>query len=127
VRQVRIHGLGNCPYLDKVDAGARKQQSGPVRIGAEVDRIYLDSVADCLIDDPGLRRRIRVAKSGSRSTVVWNPWTEKAAKMGDFGGPSGYLHMLCVESANAAEDVVSLAPGASHTLAVAYSIEPLAR
>jgi glucose-6-phosphate 1-epimerase len=127
VRRAAIHGLGSCPYLDKVDNGARKQQTGPVTIGAEVDRIYLDSAADCLIDDPGLRRRIRIAKSGSRSTVVWNPWIEKAAKMGDFGGPSGYLNMLCVESANAAEDVVSLAPGASHTLAVQYSVEALAR
>jgi glucose-6-phosphate 1-epimerase len=44
--------------------------------------------------------------------------------MGDLG-ENGYLTMLCVESANAAEDVVSINPGNSHTLSVRYSINPL--
>jgi D-hexose-6-phosphate mutarotase len=124
IRRCLIHGLGNCPYLDKVDGGKKKQQLGPVTIGAEVDRIYLDSVADVLIDDPGRKRRIRVAKRGSRSSVVWNPWAEKAAKMGDFG-PDGYLNMVCVESTNADADVVQVPPGGVHRLWVRYSVEPL--
>jgi glucose-6-phosphate 1-epimerase len=124
IRRCTIHGLGGCPYLDKVDGGKKKQQVGAVTIGEEVDRIYLDSTADVLIDDPGLGRRIRVAKHGSRSTVVWNPWTEKAAKMGDFG-PNGYLNMVCVESTNAADDVVQIPPGGGHRLRVRYSVEPL--
>ena len=125
IRQCTIHGLEGCPYLDKVDGGQRKQQTGAVTISAETDRIYLDSVADCLIDDPGLKRRIRINKRNSRSTVVWNPWIEKAAKMGDFG-ENGYLNMVCVESTNAADDVVTIAPGAEHRLQVRYGIEPLA-
>jgi len=48
----------------------------------------------------------------------------KAEKMGDFG-PEGHLGMVCVESGNAADDVVAVAPGAQHVLAVAYSVEPL--
>lgn len=125
VRQISIHGLGACPYLDKVDGGKRKQQSGTVTINAEVDRIYLDSTADCLIDDPGFQRRLRIAKRGSRSTVVWNPWIEKAAKMGDLG-ENGYLNMVCVESTNAADDVVTIAPDGEHRLWVRYSVESLA-
>ena len=124
IRDCRIHGLGSCPYLDKVDGGKKNQQVGPVAIGEEVDRIYLDSVADVLIDDPGYQRRIRVSKRGSRSSVVWNPWIEKAAKMGDFG-PDGYLNMVCVESTNAADDVVQIPAGGEHRLWVRYSIEPL--
>jgi len=124
IRNCRIHGLGQCSYLDKVDGGQKKQQVGPVMIGEEVDRIYLDSTADVLIDDPGYRRRLRVTKRGSRSSVVWNPWTEKAAKMGDFG-PAGYLNMVCVESTNAADDVVEVLPGGEHRLSVCYSVEPL--
>jgi len=123
IRQCAIHGLGGCPYLDKV-GGGKKQQQGAITIGEEVDRIYLDSVADVLIDDPGYRRRIRVTKRGSRSTVVWNPWTEKAAKMGDFG-THGYRNMVCVESTNAADDVVQIPPGAEHRLWVRYALEPL--
>ncbi len=123
IRQCAIHGLGGCPYLDKVDGSKKKQQTGAVTIGEEVDRIYLDSVADIMIDDPGLKRRIRIAKRGSRSSVVWNPWTEKADKMGDFG-PNGYLNMVCVESTNAADDVVTVPAGGEHRLAVRYSVEP---
>lgn len=124
VRQVKVHGLDGCPYIDKVDGGARKRQSGPVVIAGEVDRIYLESTADCVIEDPVLERRIRIAKRGSASSVVWNPWIEKAAKMGDLG-KDGYLRMLCVESANADADVVDIAPGAEHRLWVRYSVEDL--
>jgi len=124
IRHCRIHGLGGLPYLDKVDGGKKKQQTGPVTIGEEVDRIYLDSVADVLIEDPGYRRRIRVAKHGSRSSVVWNPWDQKAAKMGDFG-PDGFLNMVCVESTNADADVVQVPPGGEHRLRVRYSVDPL--
>ena len=123
VDNVRITGLEDCIYLDKVDDFRRKTQAGAIIIAAEVDRLYVNAEADCLIEDRGLKRRIRIAKRGSRSTVVWNPWVEKAAKMGDFGSDTGYRGMLCVESVNAAENVVSVAPGATHSLRVVYSTE----
>ena len=53
--------------------------------------------------------------------MVWNPWLEKAIKMGDLGD-DGYLNMLCVESCNAADDVVIVPPGKSHRLSVRYSV-----
>ena len=124
VRKIAIRGLEDCSYLDKLDGDKRKRQTGPVTIGAETDRIYLDATADCLIDDPDLRRRIRIRKRGSHSTVVWNPWIDKSARMGDFV-ENGYLNMVCVESANAADDVVTIAPGGEHRLWVRYEIEPL--
>lgn len=124
VRNIAIQGLDGCSYLDKVDGGKRKRQSGAVGFSAETDRVYLDTTADCLIDDPDWRRRIRIAKRGSRSTVVWNPWRDKAAKMGDLG-EEGYLHMVCVESANAADNLVTVAPGGEHRLAVSYGVEAL--
>lgn len=123
VRRIRIEGLEGCHYLDKVDGGRRRQQAGPITFVAETDRIYLDTVADCLIDDPGLARRIRIRKRGSRSTVVWNPWIEKAERLGDLG-EDGYLRMVCVESANAADDLVNIPPGGAHPLAVRYTLEP---
>jgi len=123
IRQVRILGLDGCDYLDKV-AGGRQRQSGAVVCSGETDRIYLDTEADCIIEDPGYRRSIRIAKSGSRSTVVWNPWIDKAAKLGDLG-EDGYLRMLCVESSNAADDRVTLPPGGVHALGVNYSVTGL--
>ena len=122
VRRAAVHGLDGLSYLDKVENMARKRQAGTVTVSGEVDRIYLDSVVDCVIDDPALNRRICIAQRGGRSTIVWNPWIEKAAKMGDLG-QDGYLKMICVESGNAAENVVQVAPGAEHRLEVKYSVE----
>lgn len=124
VSKLKIEGLDKRPYLDKVDNFKRKQQNGAVTISEEVDRIYLESPDDCIIVDPVMQRRIHIVKQGSHSTVVWNPWIEKANQMGDLG-PQGYLKMLCVESANAAEDVVEIKPGKEHCLAVNYSVEAL--
>lgn len=123
VTAIMIHGLEDCAYLDKVDHGQRKVQHGPVTISAETDRIYLDTAATCVIEDTGLGRAIRVAKAGSRSTVVWNPWMYEAQLMPDFGHDE-YLHMVCVETTNAATDVVTIAPGGEHRIsAVISSIE----
>ncbi|NJD05651.1 MAG: D-hexose-6-phosphate mutarotase [Methylococcaceae bacterium] len=123
IRQARVLGLEDCEYLDKV-GGGRKHQDGPVNFSGETDRIYLDTTAECIIEDPGYARRIHVTKRGSRSTVVWNPWIEKAAKLGDLG-EDGYLRMLCVESTNAADDLVTLPPGQEHVLAVEYRLSTL--
>jgi len=124
VRQVSVNGLEGCDYLDKVRDFARDTQTGPLRFRGEVDRIYLDAPTTTEIRDRSMKRRIIIRSQGSRSTVVWNPWIEKAAAMGDLG-TSGYLNMLCVETANAAEDAVTLAPGAQHRLVARYTIEAL--
>lgn len=125
VDSVTVAGLEGCAYRDKVTGMDLKQQHGDITIPSEVDRVYLDTEATCDIVDRGLNRRIRIAKSGSRSTVVWNPWIEKAAKMGDFGSDTGYRTMICVESANAVSNVLTVAPGETHTLGVVYSHEAL--
>jgi len=51
-----------------------------------------------------------VGKSGSATTVVWNPWVAKAKAMPDFGDDE-WTGMLCVETANAMDGAVTLAPG----------------
>ncbi len=124
VAKMTIRGLENCEYLDKVKDFARFTQQGGIVIESEVDRVYVNTTADCVIEDKGLKRAIRIAKQGSKSTVVWNPWTEKAEKMGDFG-PQLHRDMVCVESGNALENVVTLAPGETHKLVAVYSVEKL--
>jgi D-hexose-6-phosphate mutarotase len=124
VDALRITGMEGCTYLDKVGVAQTRMQQGAIQIASEVDRIYIDTEADCLIEDAGFKRRIRIAKSGSRSNVVWNPWIEKSAKMGDFGSDTGYRGMVCVETANAAHNIVTIAPGISHSMRVIYSTEP---
>jgi len=121
VSNLLLHGLDDTDYLDKPDSFKRKHQKGAINIEQEVDRIYLDTASDCVIEDKVLKRNITIRKSGSHSTVVWNPWQEVAQKMGDLG-EQGYKHMLCVESCNAADDAVVIAPGKSHTLWVQYEV-----
>jgi len=43
--------------------------------------------------------------------------------MGDFGA-NGHLNMVCVETANAADDVVRVGPGQVHRLAAQYRVLP---
>ncbi len=119
---VGITGLDGLETIDKTDAGRRHRQTGPVRIDGEVDRIYLGTDGLCRIDDPVLGRRITITARGSRSTVVWNPGPDKAASMADIGA-GRHRRMLCIETANVADDAVDLAPGESWTLAADYRLD----
>lgn len=230
VRAARVDGLDGRTFIDKTASGARAQQSGPIRIERETDRVYLDTLDEVTIDDPtasnskepghasdieikvlasmmldpqtarevaavltrtrfrdlrnailfdilsnlsrqnrhidavlirqeldrnneldavggvsylarvldsvpsaehGLEdarklrdasagRQIIVRKTGSRTTVVWNPWTAKAKAMADFGDDE-WPAMLCIETANAADNAVTLAAGQSHVMSATIS------
>lgn len=118
---VRVTGLEGCEYWDKVGGSVLKKQDGAISFASEVDRVYINTAAECVIHDDKLQRRIHIKKSGSHSTVVWTPWVEKANKMGDMGQPDGWREMVCVESVNAIDNVVKVAAGTKHSLIVEYS------
>lgn len=125
IATVRVLGLDGCRYLDTVQTPPTEHvQAGPITFSAETDRPYFDTEADCVIEDPGLSRRLRIAKSGSRSTVVWNPWIAKSIRMPDFGDDE-YHGMVCVETVNTGSDARTLPPGATHCIATRISVEPL--
>jgi glucose-6-phosphate 1-epimerase len=125
VEQADLMGLGGTAYLDKQDGARRKvQPEGAVRLTGITDRVYLDTVATCVVEDAGARRRIVVEKNGSRETVVWNPWAEDAAKMADME-PDGWKRMLCAETANVEEGAVTLRPGETHTMRAEIWVEAL--
>jgi len=115
VRQISVEGLDGREYLDKVDEGRRKTQSGPITITGETDRVYLNTPDTVTVDDADARRRIVVSKENSATTVVWNPWVEKAKRLVDFGDDE-WPRMICIETANAAENAVILPPGGRHIL-----------
>jgi len=123
VRQARVRGLEGVPYVDKTAGMARQPgASEPIAIAAETDRVYLGTTGTVTIEDPGWKRRIVVAKSGSSTTVVWNPWIAKAKAMPDFGDDE-WSGMVCVETANAMDDAVTLAPGASHVMTATLEVQ----
>ncbi len=123
IHRASVSGLGGVTYIDKTDSFERKQQgAAPIHITAETDRVYLNTHGACVIDDPAGGRRIAVEKSGSDSTVVWNPWIEKTKSLADMA-PGDWQNMICVETANAADNAVTLAPGATHALAATIRVE----
>jgi len=117
ISQVTVLGLEDTDYLDKVEDYARKHQLGEIRFAGQTDRVYLNTTSDCVIVDPGYDRKIWIAKEGSRTTVVWNP-AEVASKMLDVG-EGLQEHFVCVETANAAHDIVVVpAKGESHLVGI---------
>lgn len=121
IRQTTVHGLEGTTYLDKLQGFAPAEQHGPVHFTGETDRVYTHTTADCVIFDADQKRRITVAKTGSQATVVWNPWIDKEKTMADMA-PGGYQRMVCVETVNAAPHVVTVAPGAQHSLGTTLSV-----
>ena len=120
---IKVEGLADCEYTDKV-LNCEGMQSGAIVIDREIDRVYRRTSGIVRIVDPVFGRVIKVAKSGSTSTVVWNPWIEKSKRMPDFGDEE-YHTMVCVEAANApaAGDDRTLVPGGMAELRQTISVE----
>lgn len=120
VTRVRVHGLEKTHFLDKTD-GQREKQNGdaPLVFEGEVDRTFIDTTAACTVDDPVLGRQILLEKIGSATTVVWNPGAAKGLAMADLG--DSWNRFVCVETANAGPNAVSLAPGARHVMTAKIS------
>jgi|SRR5208282_3110739 len=118
IRDVSITGLKGAHYLDKTQNDARKLEAAAIRITAETNRVYPDTSGTVEIRDAKFRRTIRVDKSGSASTVVWNPWTTQL--MPDFD-PAEHRQMVCVESGNVSQNKIALAPGATTAIKVVLS------
>jgi glucose-6-phosphate 1-epimerase len=122
IRGVSVHGLEGTTYIDKTDGFARKvQPDAPISFGKETDQVHVNTAAACTIEDRGWNRRIVIEKTGSQSTVVWNPWIAKTAGLADMAADE-WQGMVCIETANAADNAVTLAPGDSHRLSARVSI-----
>ena len=120
IETLHLRGLDNYHYLDKTLNFAEKLQQGDISVVAETDRIYLHSPEQLFIEDAALNRRVIVESHGSQTTVVWNPWN-KAVTLNDMTSDA-YKRFVCVETANAADDSIELAPGQSHTLIAEYHL-----
>jgi glucose-6-phosphate 1-epimerase len=113
IQDVSVEGLESAEYLDKVDGGrVHPPTEVPIRFTQETDRVYCDTDSVCHLHDG--TRTIDVRKSGSLSTVIWNPWISKAQRMPDFGDQE-WQHMVCIETANVGRNAIELLPGRTHS------------
>ncbi|PYU91596.1 MAG: D-hexose-6-phosphate mutarotase [Acidobacteria bacterium] len=115
IEKTRVRGLDTVHYFDKTDSNRKKMQHGEIVIVSETDRVYLDTRDAIELEDPVLRRRTRVTKENSRTTVVWNPWVQKAHSLSDFADDE-WMQMICIESSNVSDFAVDLAPGQRHKM-----------
>ena len=120
INHTQLVGLQSKDYINCLDNWSVHNDASPVTINSEVDRIYHGTSEAITIEDQHWQRQIVIESQGSASAVVWNPWLEKAKRLNQFKDEA-YRDMLCVESANAGEDFVELAPQQSHTLQVTIS------
>jgi len=123
---IGIKGFDGLKYIDTLKSAdlPRQTQYGTIGINTETDFIFVDTQGSYVIEDPGFKRKIDIAKSGSNSAVVWNPWAEKAKKTRDFGNEE-YHSMVCVEVTNTSQDCREIAPGACHTISTVISASEL--
>jgi len=123
IAAIGIEGLYEATYFEGFEMDLKVQDAGSLQFTGETNRRYVNHLSDCVIHDPGYHRKIEVAKTGSKVTVIWNPGEAIAGTMGDMA-PDGYQTFVCAEPANAYPgiDMIPLAPGESHTLATTIAI-----
>jgi glucose-6-phosphate 1-epimerase len=122
IHEITVNGLEGVTYLDKNDNLQAKQQRGAITITEPTDRVYLNTVGTCILHDTGNKRRLTVAKTGSNTTVVWNPWESGALKLPDLD-PTEWHEFIAIETVNAAANTITLAPGTTHVMQAHVSIE----
>jgi len=123
VHAVSVDGFDGTHYIDTLDDWREKPQAGAIRFTGETDRIYQGFAGHAVIHDPGWQRTIHIHTQGSASAIVWNPWIDKARRLTQFDDEA-WRGMLCIETARAAADLLTLEPGEAHTLSVRLTVEP---
>ena len=124
INEARLRGLDGIQYLDKTDSNRRKTQQGEIAITSETDRVYLDTGDAIGLNDPVLHRATRVMKENSHTTVVWNPWVDKARELSDLED-NGWTQMLCIETSNVSDFAVDLAPGQQQAMKARVSVSDM--
>jgi D-hexose-6-phosphate mutarotase len=124
VHDVRVQGLDGVRFLDNIDSNKEKAQSGDFAPAAQTDNAYLNTENAVDLLDRKLRRRIRLKKASSLTTVVWNPWREGAQGMRDLGDGE-WTQFLCVEASNILSSAVNLDPEQKHTMIAIIAIAKL--
>jgi glucose-6-phosphate 1-epimerase len=122
IQDVRLRGLDRVSYLDNTASNQEKTQQGDVTIALATDSAYRNTQNQVDLLDPNKKRRIRLRKEHSLNTVVWNPWSEGAARLEDLGDGE-WMQFLCVEASNILDAAINLAPGQEHRMAAVLAVD----
>ncbi len=114
--QVAVTGLEECPFTEFATDTTPHSEDPLLPLGS-IDRIYhpVPEEVEITLHDPEWNRSIRIMRTGSNSSVVWNPGPDLAAGMGDLGA-GNERGFLCIESAVVPAEQMSLRFGDTHNL-----------
>ncbi|HCY43032.1 MAG TPA: hypothetical protein DHV48_17130 [Prolixibacteraceae bacterium] len=122
IDNLHIEGLKNTSYFNQLNGEYGIQDEEILQINEPTTRHYLNTESMVIVSDPIFRRRIRVEKSGSKVTTVWNPGAETCANIGDLPDDA-WETFVCVEATNAFEYPIQLAPGESFETSAIIGLE----
>jgi glucose-6-phosphate 1-epimerase len=118
IHTATVHGLEGLPCVEQAQTPeADWDRLAPLRFRAETDRIFQDTGPRLELRAPALGRTVELT-SDARSTVVWNPWSAKGARLSQLTADD-WRRFCCIESANVREHAIVLAPGQRHTTQLA--------
>ena len=121
INQINITGLETTDYIDKLNNNSINTQNDVILISGETDRVYQGTMSDIWLNDQGFKRRLRICKQNSNSTVIWNPGPQNSVSMTDLSD-TAWLNMICVEVANVGKHVVEIPPGDRHQLSMKIDV-----
>lgn len=113
-RKAELHGLDGRRYINTVGEETRGIQEGILTFPDEVDLIFHNDEGATLKDLEN-NRQIYLSKTGSNTTIAWNPGKEKGSSMADLH-ESEIHQFICVEAGNARRQSITLAPKQEHTI-----------
>ena len=95
-QSTKVKGLRGLDYIDQLDENCQKTQFDEwIEFTAETDRIYPITSGQFVIQQQG-KDHIYI-QSSAKSAVIWNPWIEKAKRLGDVRDDA-WKGFICVET-----------------------------
>lgn len=123
VHPARLEGLAGSTYIDKRDESRRKVlRDERFAFTRDVDHTHLNTDSALRLHDPAGHRIVDIVKTGSLSTVIWNPWTVLSPGFPDLPA-DGWERFICVETVNAEDNRLRLNAGETHTLGMTVRVE----
>jgi len=122
IENLGIEGLQNTTYYNQLTGENGLQEEEILHVYEPLTRHYLDTESPVMIEDTVFRKKVRVAKEGSKVTTVWNPGEEASRAIVDLPD-DGYETFVCVETVNAFTNLISLSAGESHETTTLISRE----
>lgn len=112
IENIEIKGLNNHLYKNSLNGKVYKLEQD-LKIDGEFDSAFQNHTGTVEIIDTGLNRIISIDKTGSNTTVVWNP-NKDLAEMSE----GQYKKFVCVEPANQGDFFVRLNPKEKHRISM---------